>query len=44
MAFNSYDIIEARSSKTYNLIYHGWYINCTQTVSAYDIPICHLQR
>ena len=44
MAFNSYATIEARISEACDAIHDGWYTNCTQAASAYDVPIRRLQR
>ena len=44
MAFNSYAAIEARISEACDAIHDGWYTNSTQAASAYDVPLCRLQR
>lgn len=42
MAFNSYTMIKTRIDETYDTIYNGWYTNCTQVASAYNILLCQL--
>ena len=44
MAFDSFATIEARISEACDAIHDGWYTNCTQAASAYDVPIRRLQR
>ena len=44
MAFNSYPAIEARISEACDAIHDGWYTNCTQAASAYNVPIRWFQR
>ena len=43
MAFNSY-ATEARVREACDAIHDGSYTNCTQAASAYNVPICRLQR
>lgn len=43
MGFNSYAAFEARTSEACDAIYDGWYTNCTQAASAYEVPIRRLQ-
>ena len=44
MAFNSYAAIEARINEACDAIHDGWYTNCVQAASAYDVPLRRLQR
>ena len=44
MAFNSYAAIEAKISEACDAIHDGWYSNCVQAASAYEVPLCRLQR
>ena len=44
MAFNSYAAIGARISETCDEIHDGWYTNCVQAASAYEVPLRQLQR
>ena len=44
MAFNSYAAIEARISEACDAIHDGWYSNCTQAATAYEVPIRRLRR
>ena len=44
MAFNSYAAVEARISEACDAIHDGWYTNCVQAASAYEVPLRRLQR
>lgn len=44
MAFNSYIAIKIRISEACNVIYDGWYTNCVQATSIYEVFLCRLQR
>ena len=42
MVFNFYAAIEARISEACDSIHNGWYTNCTQAASAYEVSIRRL--
>ena len=42
MAFNSYSAIERRISKACDTIHDGWYTNCVQAASAYEVSFRRL--
>ncbi len=44
MAFNSYAAIEGRISGACDAIHDGWYTNCVQAASTYEVPLRRLQR
>ena len=44
MAFNSYAAIEARFSEACDAIHDGWYTNCVQAASVYEVLLRRLQR
>ncbi len=44
MAFNSYAAIEERISEACDAIHDGWYLNCTQAATVYQVPVRQLQR
>ncbi len=44
MAFNSYSAIEGQISEACDAIHNGWYTNCVQAASAYEVPLRRLQR
>ena len=43
MTFNSYAAIEARINEACDAIQDGWYTNCVQAASAYNVPLRRLQ-
>ena len=44
MAFNSYTTIEEQISEACDAIHDGWYLNCTQAATVYQILVRRLQR
>lgn len=44
MAFNLFAAIKKRISETCNSIYNGWYINCIQTASVYEVLLFQLKK
>lgn len=44
MKFNSYAATETSISDAYDAIYYGWYKNCIQAASVYEVLIRRLQR
>lgn len=44
MASDFYFEIETRINKTCDAIHSGWYANCTQVISAYNMTLCLLKQ